>query len=249
MIRFLSAALLFLLAACGAPADAAPGAAPWEAPAGQAQVQAQAQVQPQSYTPSPTATPWPTFTPAPTPTAVPVPVPTNPPGPTATPWPRFSPDPVSGESPSGDGSAPEPSPAPAGELRRNGVFLLKQGLSPFRGGDLPGYLEERDWDRMPPPAPVVAFGARYMLWVVAFDFSQAAPGYEVQGLVRWLSVPPGVDPVVMSEIPMTVSARSPFFYHGLGGGEPGIWTPGSYRVEFLDGEGDTAAQAGFEVRR
>ncbi len=242
MIRFLFATLLFMLAACGAPAGAAPGAASWEAaPAGQ--------VQPQSYTPGPTATPWPTFTPAPTPTAAPVPLPTNPPGPTATPWPRFSPDPVPGESPPGGGSAPEPSPAPGGELRRNGVFLMKQGLLPFRGGELPGYLEERDWDRMPLPAPVVAFGVRYMLWVVAFDFSQAAPGYEVQGLIRWLSVPPGVGPVVMSETLVTVSARSPFFYHGLGGGEPGIWTPGSYRVEFLDAQGDTAAQARFEVRR
>ena len=245
MILFLFAILLLLLSACGAPSDAAPGVALWEVPAGQIQ----AQVQPQSYTPIPTVTPWPTFTPAPTPTAAPVPLPTNPPGPTATPWPRFSLDPVSGEPPSGGGSASEPSPAPAGELRRNGVFLMKQGLLPFRGGDLPGYLEERDWDRMPPPAPVVAFGARYMLWVVAFDFSQAAPGYEVQGLIRWLSVPPGVDPVVMSENLVTLSASSPFFYHGLGGGEPGIWTPGFYRVEFLDGEGDTAAQAGFEVRR
>ena len=245
MIRFLFAALLLMLAACGAPADAAPGAVSWEAPAGQFQ----SQPQPQSFTPSATATPWPTFTPAPTPTAAPVTLPTNPPGPTATPWPRFSPDSVPGESPPGGGLDPEPSPAPGGELRRNGVFLVKQGLSPFRGGGLPDYLEQRDWDRMPPPAPVVAFGVRYMLWVVAFDFSQAAPGYEAQGLVRWLSVPPGAGPVVMFETPMTVSARSPFFYHGLGGGEPGIWTPGSYRVEFLDGQGDTAAQAGFEVRR
>ena len=245
MIRFLFAALLLMLAACGAPADAAPGAVSWEAPAGQFQ----SQPQPQSFTPSATATPWPTFTPAPTPTAAPVTLPTNPPGPTATPWPRFSPDSVPGESPPGGGLDPEPSPAPGGELRRNGVFLVKQGLSPFRGGGLPDYLEQRDWDRMPPPAPVVAFGVRYMLWVVAFDFSQAAPGYESQGLVRWLSVPPGAGPVVMFETPMTVSARSPFFYHGLGGGEPGIWTPGYYRVEFLDGQGDTAAQAGFEVRR
>ena len=243
MIIFLIATLLLLLLACGAPADAAPGVMPSEVTAGQAPVQAQ------SYTPVPTATPWPTFTPAPTPTAAPVPFPTNPPGATATPWPRFSPDPVSGESPSGGGSAPEPSSVPAGELHRNGVFLLKQGLSPFRGGDLPGYLEERDWDRMPPPAPVIAAGVRYMLWVVAFDFSQASPGYEAQGLVRWLSVLPGVGPVVIFETSMTVSARSPFFYHGLGGGEPGIWTPGSYRVEFLDSGGDAVAQAQFEVRR
>ena len=241
MIRFLSAALLLLLAACGAPAGAAPGAASWEAPEGQSQ--------PRSYIPDFTATPWPTFTRVPTPTAAPDPLSTNPPGPTATPWPRFSPDPVPGESPPEGGSAPEPPPAPGGELRRNGVFLVKQGLSPFRGGDLPGYLEQRDWDRMPPPAPVVAFGVRYMLWVVAFDFSQAAPGYEVQGLIRWLSVPPGAAPVVMFEVPMTVSAHSPFFYHGLGGGDPGIWTPGSYRVEFLDGRGEVSAQAGFEVRR
>ena len=241
MIRFLFAALLLMLAACGAPADAAPGAVSWEAPAGQ--------FQPQPYTPGATATPWPTFTPAPTPTAAPAPLPTNPPGPTATPWPRFSTDFVPGESSPGVGSVPGPSSPPGGELRRNGVFLVKQGLSPFRGGGLPGYLERRDWDRMPPPAPVVAFGVRYMLWVVAFDFSQAAPGYEAQGLVRWLSVPPGAGPVVMFEAPMTVSARSPFFYHGLGGGEPGIWTPGSYRVEFLDGQGEVAAQAGFEVRR
>ena len=196
----------------------------------------------------PTATSWPTFTPVPTATLTPSPAPTMRPAPTATPWPRSSParkNPVAGE-----GEFPGPSPVPDGsELERNNVFLAKQALLPFRGGELPDYLAEQDWDRMPSPSPLVSSDARYMLWVVAFDFTQASADYEVPGLIRWRSVPPGVEPVIMYEVPMTISAETPFFYHGLGRDDPGLWLPGFYRVEFLDGLREVVAYAEFEVRR
>ena len=193
----------------------------------------------------PTATPWPTFTPVPTVIPTPSPAPTRPPAPTATPWPRFSLEPEN----STDGVG-KPSWVPDGsELERNYVFLEKQALLPFWGGELPDYLVERDWDRMPSPSPVVSSDTRYMLWVVAFDFTQASPDYEVPGLIRWRSVPVGIDPVIMFEVPVTVSAGIPFFYHGLGRDDPGLWLPGFYRVEFLDGLREVVAYAEFEVRR
>ncbi len=197
------------------------------------------------------ATPWPTFTPFPTPTAAPVATPTRAPAPTPTAWPRSSLDQGIGKPVAGaDVKTPGPSPLPGGsEIELNNVFLEKQALLPFRGGELPDYLLERDWDRMPPWAPVTSSDSRYMLWVVAFDFTQAAPGYEVQGLVRWRSVPPGAPPMVMFEAPVTVSVRSPFFYHGLGQDDPGLWLPGFYQVEFLDSLGGVAAHTKFEVRR
>ena len=122
-------------------------------------------------------------------------------------------------------------------------------MLPFRGGELPDYLAERDWNRMPSPSRVVSSDTRYMLWVVAFDFTQASPDYEVPGLIRWRSVPPGVDPVIMFEVPFTISAETPFFYHGLGRDDPGLWLPGFYRVEFLGALREVAAYAEFEVRR
>ena len=194
----------------------------------------------------PTATPWPTFTPAPTATPVPTPVPTQRPAPTATPWPRYSAEP---EATVPAGSVPPvPAPTPYGKLQGGLVFLEKQALSAFWGGDLPDYLRGKEWDRMPEPARVVSTDTRYMLWVVVFDFTQAEPGYEMRGFVRWRSVPPGVAPVVMFETPITVSARSPFFYHGLGRDAPGVWRPGFYRVEFLDDRYQVVVDADFEVR-
>ena len=172
------------------------------------------------YVLPPTATAWPTFTPAPTPTAAPPLAPTQTPVPTATAWPRMPSVLVSGRSSSG-GPTLEISPTPYGKLHGGDVFLERQVLSVFRGGDLPAYLLSQDWDGLPPPARVVSSDTRYMLWVVVFDFTQAEPDYRMPGFVRWWSFRPGVEPAMMLEAPMTVSAGSPFFYHGLGRDEPG----------------------------
>ncbi len=193
----------------------------------------------------PTATPWPTFTPAPTPTPRLTPTPTPRPAPTATPWPRYSPGRVD-LVPSASGT-PIP-PTPYGKLHGGQVFLEKEVLVVFWGGDLPDYLQGRDWSRMPESMEVVPSDIPYMLWVVAFDFTQAEPDYEMEGFIRWRSVPPGVEPVIMFEDRVTVSARSPFFYRGLGRDGPGIWNPGFYRVEFLDDRYQVVVHADFEVR-
>ena len=193
----------------------------------------------------PTATPWPTFTPAPTPTVVPTRAPTPRPAPTATPWPRYSTgrvDPV----PSASGM-PIP-PTPYGKLHGGQVFLEKEVLVAFWGGDLPDYLQGRDWSRIPESVEVVSSDIPYMLWVVVFDFTQAEPGYEMEGLIRWRSVPPGVQPVIMFEDQVTVSAGSPCICQGLGGDDPGTWNPGFYQVQFLDDRDQVVVHADFEVR-
>ena len=95
------------------------------------------------------------------------------------------------------------------------VFLEKEALVVFWGGDLPDYLEDRDWDLMPESVKVVSSEIHYMLWVVAFDFTQAEPGYEMEGFIRWRSVPPGVQSIIMFEDQLTISAASPFFYQRL----------------------------------
>ena len=232
----LLALVLLLLSACGgAPRDVAPASAEAVPPVGPTLESSYGFLPPLPIG----STPWPTFTLAPTLIPTPSPAPTRPPAPTATPWPRFSP-----------GEAPTSAPAlGAGGLDRRVVFLEKQSLLPFRGGELPDYLQKRDWDRMPVPAPVFSSDARYMLWVVAFDFTEASPGYELQGLVRWQSMRPGSAPVVMFEVPVTLSRLSPFFYHGLGRDDPGLWLPGLYRVDFLDASGALLTHAEFEVRR
>lgn len=193
----------------------------------------------------PTATPWPTFTPVPAPTAAPQPAPTRRPAPTPTPWPR---------RPASGGMVPGASPTPAlersapGGPEEFGVFLAKQSLVPFRGERLPDYLVAMDWDEMPDSPGVVATGIPYMLWVVVFDFSESDPGFEIDGLIRWWSTPGDRPSVIMFETPVTLSQRLPFFYHALGDDEPGIWTPGLYRVEFLDSRRSVIARASFEVR-
>ena len=193
----------------------------------------------------PTATPWPTFTPVPTPTVVPTRMPTRQPAPTATPWPRYFPGRVDPPSSASGGSTPT---APYGKLHSGQVFLEKEALVVFWGGDLPDYLEDRDWDLMPESVKVVSSEIHYMLWVVAFDFTHAEPGYEMEGFIRWRSVPPGVQSIIMFEDQLTISAASPFFYRGLGDDAPGIWNPGFYRVEFLDDRYQVVVHADFEVR-
>ena len=134
----------------------------------------------------PTATPWPTFTPFPTPTVTLVPTPSPRPAPTSTPWPRR---PARG--------AIEPRATPTPELGRSGpggpedfgVYLSKQSLVPFRGERLPDYLIAMDWNRMPDSPGLISTDVPYMLWVVVFDFAEADPGYEIDGLIRWWSTP------------------------------------------------------------
>ena len=193
----------------------------------------------------PTATPWPTFTPAPTPTLTPVPTPTQHPAPTPTPWPRR---PALGSIVPGATPTPGLERSTSGGPEDFGVYLGKQSLAPFRGEQLPDYLVAMDWDQMPDSPGVVAPDIPYMLWVVVFDFAEADPGYEIDGLIRWWSTPGGRPPVIMFETPVTLSENLPFFYHGLGDDAPGIWIPGFYRVEFLDGRHSVIARASFEVR-
>ena len=198
---------------------------------------------------SPTSTPWPTFTPVPTPTPSPSPTVGPTPIPTSTPWPRtFLGTPVAGVPVSnlpmlevGPDGVP---PAVIGE----NVFLAKQGLVAFRGGELPDYLRARDWDRMPDSVRIVSTDTRYMLWVIAYDFNQAPHGAELQGFIRWVSIRPGLDHLTMYERPIVLSHDAPFFYHGLGGDKPGLWSTGDYRVEFLDSGHNRVISAGFEVR-
>ena len=191
----------------------------------------------------PTATPWPTFTPVPT--VVLTPAPTPRPAPARTPWPRYSPGRVDPVPSAGERPIP---PTPYGKLHGGQVFLEKEALVAFWGGDLPDYLQGRDWSRIPESVKVVPSDVPYLLWVVAFDFTQAEPGYEMEGFIRWLSVPPGVEPVIMFEDRVTVSARSPCVCRGLRQVNTGTWNPGFYRVEFLDDRYQVVVHADFEVR-
>lgn len=81
-------------------------------------------------------------------------------------------------------------------------------------------------------------------------YAQAPPDYRAVATIRWLSVPPGVEPLALYQpAPITLSAGNPFFYHGLGRDEPGLWRPGFYRVELRDAGGQVVVFDEFEVRR
>ena len=177
--------------------------------------------------PGATPTPWPTFTPAP------------------TPWPRYSPGRVDLVPSASERPIP---PTPYGKLHGGQVFLEKEALVAFWGGDLPDYLQDHDWSRIPESVKVVPSDVPYLLWVVAFDFTQAEPGYEMEGFIRWLSVPPGVQPIIMFEDQVTVSALSPCVCRGLRQVNTGTWNPGFYQVEFLDDRYQVVVHADFEVR-
>ena len=141
-------------------------------------------------------------------------------------------------------------PTPSGSLTHEdmGVFLSKQALVPFWGGDLPDYLQVRDWDRLPESQGVFGSDTPYMLWVVAFNFAEAPPDYVIPGLVRWWSLTPGADPVMMFETPVRLTREDYYFYEGLGSDAQLLWRPGIYRVELVDTGGEVLARDAFEVR-
>ncbi len=202
----------------------------------------------------PTATPWPTFTPVPTPTVTPVPLPTVAPAPTSTPWPRHPHGPPGVRLGVHEGH---------GEEQRlshedMGVYLVRQTLVPMWDEKLPDYLADNDWDRMPEPQGVFSADTPFMLWVVVFDFNEAPEDYHVHGNVRWWSLVPGEEPLLMFETESKTLGRAPapgegfqatpFFYEGLGSTSGSVWTPGLYRVDFVDDRGDVLAVSSFEVR-
>ena len=229
------------------------------------------------YAMSPTATAYPTFTPVPTPTLTPTPVPTATPAPTSTPEPPRVETPLATpeallegtgatavpgattvvDAPSatpggeeGSGALVEPTPVPEvyGQLYNAPVRLLAQSLMALQRADLPAYLKQGEWRRLPESAQVVSQRTPYVFWYVMFDVSEAPRDFRMDGWVRWLSYLGDLPPLVMHETSVRLSNREPLFYVGLGTDAGGLWRPGKYRMQFLDDRFDPVVEWDFEVR-
>ena len=229
------------------------------------------------YTPAPTATSWPTFTPVPTTlTPTPVPTPALTLGPTLTPWPTLTstpaptvvptevptsvPDvselspPVLGSPTPGVVNTPEPtvdltpSPTPYGKIWNDDFFFWQQSFFPLQSSEVPQYLNDNEWEKLPPPVDFVSRFSRFVIWVVVFDGSRADPDFVMNGFVRWIEMPPGDESLIMLESPVELSVPAPFFYTGLGRASPGFWRVGNYRIELLDDRYEPVVGWNFEVK-
>ena len=206
------------------------------------------------YTPVPTATPWPTFTLAPTQTPTPTLMPTATPRPTNTSAPTAPPTPTLESvaftlSPTGQPAlVQELLPTPYGKLWNGPAYFDRQSVFPLQVSEPPGFLMEGDLERLPEPSKVISRTTRYILWVVAYDMSDAPEDYTLDGRVRWLDVTPGLDPLLMMENEVRLSKTESFFFSGMGRDTPGFWTPGVYRTELLDDRLETVLGWTFEVK-
>ena len=210
------------------------------------------------YTPLPTATSWPTFTPVvvATPTAVPVETPTVVPAAVPTVGATF----VVTEVPQGTATVEPlpteeptptptvvPTPTPYGKWAGAPVFFVRQSLFSLDSTELPEYLESGDVARWPDPAEVISRTSHFVVWAVAFDLSEVADEFVIDGYVRWVDLAPE-EPLVMRESEVRLSKAEPLFYMGLGRESHGFWNPGVYGLELLDSQYEVVVEWTFEVR-
>ena len=206
------------------------------------------------YTASPTATPWPAFTPV-----VVAPV-----APTSTPWPTFTPEPTddssvrsvaisllgSGDRPVGGGSAVDavPTATPVQEFSPVDAPVVRQTFFPLQSVQLPDSIAENRLENLPEPVRTVRVGVPFLIWGVWFDFREAPEDFEMEAMVRWVTVGGTMGDLVVHQSQVELSRNVPFFYSGLGDPHGRVWKPGSHRVELVSQRGNRLVSWSFEVR-
>ena len=217
----------------------------------------------------PTATYWPTFTPSPTatptpmPTATPTPFPTDTPRPPRvltptptvvvmaepTPTPGFEADPRFVPAAETPAVTPTPAPTPYGRLWSAPAHLEMQTLLPVRSVEALMELSAKSYDKLPSGERRFGSNTRYLLWVVKFDVTDAPEAFRMTGLVRWLNVTGRLaeQPLVVHQEAQTISKTEPGWWRALGEDLPGLWRPGSYRVEFWDDRDQPVVGWDFEI--
>ena len=224
---------------------------------------------PWGYVAEPTATAWPTFTPVATaeppatavgaevPVVTTVPVRMETPSPTVVPTvgplvatavADTQPVLVTLEPGTMVTEVPEPAATPYGKVSGSPVVMRQQTVFPLQSTELPDYLESGDLSRWPLGSEVISRGVNFVVWAVAFDMSEVSEDFVLDGYVRWVQMTSEVDSVVMLESPVAITKAEPLFYEGLGRNYPGFWSPGVYRLEFLDGDYVPVVGWTFEVR-
>lgn len=212
----------------------------------------------------PTATFWPTFTPQPTPTAT---LAVRPAVPTAAPTvllPTASPTPtptwiaptatpaLSGTRAPAPTMVPtataHPTPTRYGQLAGGPAHLSRHTVLAFRNlSAAEAYFGSGDVTRWASPDGRFSRNARYLVWAVAFDVTEAADDFLVEGTARWLDLDRALDNKVIYQENFVVSKEQPGFFSGLGEDVPGFWRPGRYRVEWWDDRDVAVIGWDFEV--
>lgn len=217
----------------------------------------------------PTSTLWPTFTPSPAdtptpvPTATPTPAPTDTPRPPRvltptptvvvvvepTPTPSFETDPRFVQAAETPSVTPTPAPTPYGRLWSAPAHLEMQTLLPVRSVEALLELSAKPYGELASGGRRFGSNTRHLLWVVKFDVADAPAAFRMTGLVRWLNVTGRLaeQPLVMFQEEQTVSKTEPGWWRALGEDLPGLWQPGSYRVEFWDDRDQPVVGWDFEI--
>ena len=141
-----------------------------------------------------------------------------------------------------------PSPTPYGKIWSDDFFFWQQSFFPLQSTEVPQYLNDNEWEKLPAPVEFVSRFSRFVMWVVVFDGSRADPDFVMNGFVRWTEILPSGEPLIMLESPVELSVLAPFFYNGLGRQTPGFWRVGNYRIELLDDRYEPVVGWNFEVK-
>ena len=143
-----------------------------------------------------------------------------------------------------------PTPTPFGKLWSDDAYLVHQGFYPLQSsGQLPDYILDEAWHKLPLSFDTVLSSTPFALWVLVFDTVDAEDDWSMTGTVRWINLnPEGTSPVVMYETEQVVSKEDSYFVRGLGRDTAGFWSPGDYRVEFLDDRYGLVVDWDFRVR-
>ena len=139
-----------------------------------------------------------------------------------------------------------------------GARFVHQTLFPFQSSEIPDVFTTGLPGDLPLMANFISAGSRFVVWAVIYDVSGAPEGWSMDGMVRWSDVTEddGIPDFIVYEAPVSLHDRAPvtldddtyMFLEGLGRRLPGFWQPGTYRVEFLDGDGKEVVSWVFDVR-
>jgi hypothetical protein len=128
------------------------------------------------------------------------------------------------------------------------VRFLHQTFFPLQTADIPDAFRTGVPSDLPDPVGFLSQSARFALWIVIYDVSDAPEDWEMTGYVRWYNVNRGFDPLLVLEREVYLSHERFMFYEGLGTEVPGFWRTGQYRVEFLNQDLEEVVSWDFEVR-
>ena len=128
------------------------------------------------------------------------------------------------------------------------VEFIHQSLFPLQIPRVPETLTTGNPFDLPEPYSVISSSARYIFWTVMYDVRNAPEGWSFTGTVRWINQSPGLRAFLMFEAPVTLSRDTFQVFEGIGQSLPGFWSPGSYRVDFVDENLEEVVSWEFDVR-